>query len=175
MELAAPGGHRTTFGADGQALDRLRKMTAEQPQLSSQGLLADVLFREGPGAAFREGYVFRSGQVLREARGDRSDWGYWSCDIADHDRLAWSDTVYQLFGLPAGQKVEREWAVTRYSLQSRSTLQRVRDFALRHAVGFILDAEIAPEGAGRRWIRVLALPVAENGRIVRLHGVKRPL
>jgi hypothetical protein len=54
-------------------------------------------------------------------------------------------------------------------------LQRVREFALRHACGFVLDAEIAPEGANCRWIRVLALPEFEDGQIVRLHGLKRML
>jgi hypothetical protein len=153
----------------------LTEMTSPQPRLFAPGLLADVLFREGAGEAFREGYVFRPDQVLRNAGGDKSDWGYWSCDVANNDRLAWSDRVYQLFGLPTGTAVDREWAVTRYSMQSRATLQRVRDFALRYAVSFILDAEIQPEGAGRQWIRVLALPESENGRIVRLRGVKRLL
>lgn len=174
-DLVAARECRATLATDEQALDQLRKMTAGQPQLSARGFLADVLFREGAGEAFRDGFVFRLGQVLRSECDDRADWGYWSCDIADHDRLAWSEQVYRLFGLPAGTPVEREWAVTRYSMQSRSTLQRVRDFALRHALGFILDAEVKPEGAGRQWIRVLALPVFENGRVVRLHGVKRPL
>jgi hypothetical protein len=172
---AEASGRPTGVASDAQALAHLRKLTAEQPEPCAQGLLADVLFREGAGEAFRDGYVFRSGQVLRDAPSDQPDWGYWSCDIADCNRLAWSDKVYRLFGLPTGAPVEREWTITRYSMKSRSTLQRVRDFALHHAVGFLLDAEIEPAGARRRWIRVLALPVSEGGRIVRLQGVIRPL
>ena len=167
---------QAAHATDGQTRDCLLKLAAEyDAQASTQDLLADALFREESAETFREGYVFRSGPDLKGARQDRADWGYWSCDLADHDRLTWSDKVYELFGLPVGIPVEREWAVGRYSAPSRATLQRVREFALRHALGFILDAEIEPEGACRRWIRVLAVPVSEDGRIVRLHGLKRAL
>jgi len=142
----------------------------------SQGrLLAEALFREGMVETFRDGYVFRPGANANGFGRDRSDWGYWACDIVDRDRLTWSDKVYDLFGLSPGQPVDREWAVGRYLAHSRSTLQRVREFALQHAVGFMLDAEIEPEGKRPRWIRVLAVPVLENGRIARLHGLKRAL
>lgn len=162
--------------ADGQTRDCLLKLAvAHEAQASPQDLLAHALFREGTAATFREGYVFRSGLELRHARGDGSAWGYWSCDVAGHDRLAWSDKVYALFGLPPGIRVDRDWAVARYGADSQSTLQRVRDYALRHAVGFILDAEIDPVGTRRQWIRIFATPVFENGRIARLHGLKRGL
>jgi hypothetical protein len=89
--------------------------------------------------------------------------------------LAWSDQVHSLFGLPVDVQVDRDWAVGRYAAHSQSTLQRVREYALRHALGFILDAEIEPAGGCRRWIRVLAVPVSEGGQIARLHGLKRAL
>lgn len=146
-----------------------------EAQASAPLLLADALFREQGVETFRDGYVFRPSANLAPARHDPADWGYWACDIADHDRLAWSDTVYELFGLPVGVHIDREWAVGRYLAPSRTTLQRVRDYALRHALGFLLDAEIEPEGERRRWMRVLAIPVTENGRITRLHGLKRAL
>ena len=101
--------------------------------------------------------------------------GYWHCSIANHERLTWSDKVYELFGLPAGSPIEREWALARYSQDSRKTLERVRSFGLAHKSSFILDAEIMPEGAGDRWIRVLAVPIVASGCVVGLHGLKRAL
>ena len=175
-ELAEVCRRQAAATTDRQARDRLLKSAAEyEARAFAPGLLTDVLLREGSVATFREGYVFRPGLNAKGARQDRSDWGYWACDIADHDRLAWSDTVYDLFGLPHGVRVDRDWTVGRYGAHSQSTLQRVREYALRHALGFVLDAEIEPAGGCRRWIRILAVPVSENGQVARLHGLKRAL
>jgi PAS domain-containing protein len=143
--------------------------------LVAPGSFADALFRQDSAQSLRDGYVFKPGPTLKGGQYDRSDWGYWACEIADHNRLTWSDTVYDLFGLAPNALVDRDWAVGRYVGHSRLTLQRVREFALRHAWGFILDAEIEPENGHRRWIRVLAVPVSEDGRVTRLHGLKRAL
>ena len=139
------------------------------------GPFAEALFCQDAAQSLREGYVFKPHLNLRGSREDQSNWGHWACDLKDHDRLTWSHKVYDLFGLPVGAQVNRDWAVTRYAAHSRSALQRVREFALRHACGFILDAEIEPEGADRLWVRVLALPEFRDGQIVRLHGLKRML
>lgn len=145
-------------------------------EADGRALLASRMFHDQRTGTFRDGYVFRAGPSLPPAPQAASDWGYWRCDIAERDRLAWSATVQVLFGLPVGAAIDRAWAVGRYLAPSRTTLQNVRDFALRRGLGFILDAEIAPENLGRQWIRILALPVADaSGRIVRLHGMKRAL
>jgi PAS domain-containing protein len=175
-QLASACRREAALATDGHARDRLLKLAMEyEAQALAPGQFADALFREASVQTCRDGYVFRPGPSLKGGSPDRSDWGYWACNIADRDRLAWSDTVYELFGLPAGAEVDREWAVGRYLAHSQATLARVREFALRHACGFILDAEIAPEGGCARWIRVLAVPVFEDGRITRLHGLKRAL
>jgi hypothetical protein len=158
-----------------QARDRSSTAAEHGAQFPETGPFAEALFRQEGTRFLQEGYVFKPHPNLRGSREDRSDWGYWACDLKDHDRLTWSEQVYDLFGLPVGAHVDRDWAVTRYAAQSRSALQRVRDFALRHACGFVLDAEIEPEGANSRWIRVLALPEFQDGLIVRLHGLKRML
>lgn len=175
-KLAEVVRREAAFATDRQARERLLNFAVEyEAQAFAPALLAELLWREGSVATFREGYVFRAGMPVKGARQDLTDWGYWACNIADRDRLAWSAKVYDLFGLPGDVPVDREWAVGRYSAHSQSTLQRVRDYALRHALGFILDAEIEPEDGCRRWIRVLAVPVAEEGRVARLHGLKRAL
>ena len=138
------------------------------------GSFVNSLFYEEAAGAFAQGYVFRNLPDLSAAEQD-PDNGYWHCDIADHDRLTWTDKVYQLFGLPVGAPVERDWAVARYSEDSKAALERVRNFGLKRDFGFILDAEIRPEGEGSRWIRVLAVPILSDGRVVGLHGVKRAL
>ena len=133
-----------------------------------------LLFNDEPAGTFVDGHIFISPPDLSSARQDPGS-GYWHCDIAVQNRLTWSEKVYELFGLPAGAPIERDWTVGRYSERSRKTLERLRTYGLNRKFGFILDAEISPEGAGSRWIRVLAVPILAEGRVVGLHGLKRAL
>lgn len=132
------------------------------------------LFYDEPAGAFSEGHVFPSAPNLTSAIDD-PDNGYWHCDIADQDTLAWSSKVYELFGLSPGAPIEREWAVARYSERSRAALEQIRTLGVNRKTGFILDAEIDLDGLKSRWIRVLAVPLIRDGRVVGLHGLKRAL
>jgi hypothetical protein len=141
-----------------------------------KGAFVYSLFNEDPVGTFADGHVFVNAPDVAGAEQDPRD-GYWRCDIACDDRLTWSEKVHTLFGLPAGVPVARDWAVARYTEPSKTTLERVRMYALQRKLGFILDAAIKPEGGGHRWIRVLAVPILSkrSGRVVGLHGLKRPL
>ena len=134
------------------------------------------LFHEEPLGTFEDGYVFVIAPDLAGADQDAHA-GYWHCDIAHDDKLTWSEKVYALFGLPDGTPVVRDWAVERYTEPSKTILERVRTYALSRKLGFILDAAIRREEGGHRWIRVLAVPIMakSSGRVVGIHGLKRPL
>jgi len=143
-------------------------------RLHWKGSFVNSLFYDEPAGTFLHGHVLLSEPDLSSARED-PDIGYWHCDIAHHERLTWSEKVYELFGLPTGEPIERDWAVARFDEDSRTALKRVRTYAVGRKFGFILDAEITPEGADKRWIRILAVPILAKGRVVELHGLKRAL
>ena len=136
----------------------------------------NALFHEEPLGTFADGHVFVNAPDLAGAEQDPRA-GYWRCDIVRNNQLAWSDKVLELFGLPGGTPVMRDWAVGRYADPSRIILERVRTYAISRKLGFLLDAAICPEGGGKRWIRVMAVPILakRSGRVVGLHGLKRPL
>ena len=100
--------------------------------------------------------------------------GLWQCDLADN-KLTWSDGVYDIFGLPRGAKVRREEAVRLYAEDSGTAMERLRAYAIKHRRGFTLDAELRPAQGGARWMRLVAVPICDGPRVVRLHGVKRLL
>lgn len=98
--------------------------------------------------------------------------GCWECDLADNS-VIWSGGVYDIFGLPRGVRVSRDEAVALYCEESRAAMERLRAYAIEHERGFTLDAAIVPAiGGGRRWMRLIAAPVCEGERVVRLHGLK---
>ena len=166
--------HATTDKATRQSLMSMASRyevdaASEPPSLSA-------LYYDQPAGAFQEGFVFDAPADLMRDFSRRASPGYWRCDIAHGERLSWSEDVYELFGLRGGVPVEREWAVDRYTPQSRERLARVRDHALRGGLGFMLDAEIEPAAGPRRWIRIFAVPVLdETGRPTQLQGMKRQL
>lgn len=139
-------------------------------------LLQDLFEREPPGR-FALGHIFRTAQAYPGLADGfaADDVGYWRCDLADDDRLTWTDKVYELFGFPAGSPVERERAAARYKDHSRGVLERVRTFAIKRKCGFILDAAIEPADQGNQWIRIIAFPVIKDDQVVALHGQKRAL
>ena len=98
--------------------------------------------------------------------------GWWECDLTD-DSLTWSGGVYDIFGLPRDAKVSREEAVAFYCAESRAAMERLRSHAIEHKRGFTIDVEIRPAaGSAHRWMRLIGVPVCEEGETVRLHGLK---
>lgn len=100
--------------------------------------------------------------------------GRWECDLRDN-RLTWTPEVYALFGLPADTPPARADVLPLYEEGSRALMERLRAYAIRHRRGFTLDAEIRPADGGRRWMRLVAAPVIEEGRVVRLLGLKQDI
>jgi PAS domain-containing protein len=97
--------------------------------------------------------------------------GCWECDLTDNS-LIWSGGVYDIFGLPRGVEVTRDEAVALYCEESRAAMERLRSHAIKHRRGFTLDAAIRTPAGERRWMRLIAAAVCEDGRVVRLHGLK---
>jgi PAS domain-containing protein len=97
--------------------------------------------------------------------------GCWECDLAD-DSLLWSGGVYDIFGLPRGMQITRDETVRLYSEESRAVMERLRAYAIKHRRGFTLDAEIRAAIGEVRWMRLIAVPVCDGDRTVRLHGLK---
>ena len=142
--------------------------------MPTQGVLPQLFLSE-PAGRFALGHVFSGGKAFVELTGANRGIGHWRCDITDDNRLTWSMKVYELFGIPAGTQVKREEAVSHYSEQSKSVLERLRAFAINRKCGFILDALISTDGSSNQWIRLMAFPIVNAGRVVGLQGLKRAL
>ena len=97
--------------------------------------------------------------------------GCWECNLADNS-LTWSGGIYDIFGLPRGLPVSRDEAVSFYSEESRAALEKLRSYAIREGRGFTLDVQIRPAVGGPRRVRIIGAPICQDGKTVRLHGLK---
>jgi PAS domain-containing protein len=97
--------------------------------------------------------------------------GCWECDLSDNS-LTWSGGVYDIFGLPRGAKITREQSVIHYCADSRAKMEQLRAYSIRHQRGFTVDVEIRAAMGETRWMRLIAAPVCDGDRVVRLHGLK---
>ena len=136
--------------------------------------LAVEIYHEETALAFAHGHLLMITPDLTSAKDD-PDARYWHCDITHADELSWSEKVRELFGIATDFRVTRDWAAAQYAEPSKAALERVRTYAIDKKLGFILDAAIRADGASDRSIRVLAVPIVKNGRVVALHGLKRAL
>jgi PAS domain-containing protein len=114
------------------------------------------------------------GETVGEPGSGSGAIGCWECDLA-LNRLTWSDQVYDIFGLPRGDRVSRDEAVSLYCEHSRAVMEGLRAYAIRQKQGFVVDAEIRPGHGKRRWMRLIAVPECDNGVVVRLRGLKQIL
>ncbi len=98
--------------------------------------------------------------------------GAWECSLAD-ERLWWTDMVYELFDVDPGTPFVRDEIVTMYSAETLSELKRLRSAAIEQLGSFSLDAEVITRKGNRRWIRITARVESENGKAVRIFGLKQ--
>ena len=98
--------------------------------------------------------------------------GLWDCNL-DGNTLSWTDGVFDLFGLPRGAAIERDEIAALYAEPSRSAMEGLRAYAIKHRRGFTLDAEIMPVNGPPKWVRLIAAPVCVGRQVVRLHGIKQ--
>jgi PAS domain S-box-containing protein len=98
--------------------------------------------------------------------------GIWQCDLKDNS-LNWTAPVYELFGFPEGEPIERPLAASLYLPDTRIAMEELRAYAIRHRRGFTLDAQIRRPDGDVRWMRLSAIPVIEGRQVVRLCGTKQ--
>jgi len=96
----------------------------------------------------------------------------WSCDL-ETTALQWTDGVFTMFGLPRDTPFDRRDTVAMYCEESRETMERLRAQAIASRSSFAMEAQIRRPDGDLRWIRLAAATHVENGRAVRLYGMKQ--
>ena len=100
--------------------------------------------------------------------------GAWTCDLGD-STIGWTAGVFDLFGVAADDRLDRRDTVALYDEESRSEMERHRTLAITQAHPFTMEAQIVRPDGGRRWMRLSADVIRENGRTTRLFGLKQDI
>lgn len=78
-------------------------------------------------------------------------------------------------GCRPGDRLDRRETVTLYDEESRDTMERLRAEAIAHARPFTMEAKIVRTDGSLRWMRLSADVIRENGRTIRLFGLKQDI
>ncbi len=100
--------------------------------------------------------------------------GVWECDLAT-GKLTWTDTVYDLFGIPRGTAINREDTLKLYDATSLIEMEQLRSEAIRNGTGFTLDIMICTASGKQHWIRLTADIEQVDGKSVRIFGTKQDI
>lgn len=110
-------------------------------------------------------------RMLRQL--DRAGIGLFECELRT-ERLSWTRSVYDLFGLPE-RGFHRSEVVALYDAESREALEKLRSRAIEVAGVFTLDARFTRPDGTERWVQITAEVDHDRGRPVRLSGTKRDI
>ncbi len=100
--------------------------------------------------------------------------GIWECSLPD-GRLTWTRGVFDLFDLAHDASPDRPTILTCYADDVRSSLEALRESAIREGTGFETDVPITSLSGQSRWIRITGRVERRDGRPVRIFGTKRDI
>lgn len=97
--------------------------------------------------------------------------GHWRLDVETR-KTYWSPMVREIFAYPGGEAPAYEACLDFFaSGPARDTITADLETAMRTGSAFEGEYEVVTTAGERRWTYVAGLPVFEDGRCVRLHGI----
>ncbi len=109
----------------------------------------------------------RRNDLFRQAQ-DLADVGAWEYDPAADD-LAWTEEVYEIYGVPTSFEPTLESALDFYHPEDRDDVERAVDRAIAARESFEVESRIETDD-GVRWVRTHGSPVVEDGDVVAVRG-----
>jgi PAS domain S-box-containing protein len=129
-------------------------------------LVGDIAFALDSAAATEA--VARQDVLLRDmSRMARI--GGWEIDAATGEG-AWTEEVARIHGLDPAAPIDAARGVSFYVEESRPVIAEAVRRAIDEGVPYDLELEIVSADGVRKWVRTCGLPVARDGRVVRLRG-----
>lgn len=111
----------------------------------------------------------RSHDLLNEV-GEAARIGGWELDPRSMAG-AWTDTMYDIFEVPRGEKPALEDALLFYHPDDRATISEAVNNAIKKGTQYDLEVRFTTAKGRSLWVRSLCRPFVEDGQAVRLIGI----
>lgn len=96
--------------------------------------------------------------------------GGWEFD-AETGKGTWTDEVARIHDLDPAQETSIEMGLDFYVGESRKKVEQAVQEAIKLAKPYDLELEMVTAKGNHKWIKTIALPIALNGKVVRVQGI----
>jgi len=107
-------------------------------------------------------------ELLRET-GHIAKVGGWSFEVATGAAF-WTDEVARIHDLDPALSNSKSIGLGYYRPESRVQIEAAMQEAVRRGTPYDLELEITSAKGARKWVRTIAHPMMEHGKVTRLHG-----
>ncbi len=107
---------------------------------------------------------------LLRMSGEMAHVGGWEFDAQTLDGV-WTDEVAGIYDLDAAPSGEMGNRLQFYMGASRERIERAIQGAIERGEPYDLELEITSARGRHKWVRAMGMPVWENGRVVKVHGI----
>jgi hypothetical protein len=125
--------------------------------------LIDVTERRRAEATLRE-----REQLLAEM-GRMAKVGGWSLDVAT-GKGQWTEEVARIHDLDPSTPAGKELGLSFYHGESRAKIEAAVEKCIADGTPYDLELEIVSAKGNHRWVRIIGLPIWQNGKVVKMQG-----
>lgn len=111
----------------------------------------------------------RRTEMLFKTMEEMAQIGGWEYDPQTDD-LFWTDAIYEIYGLPKGEKVSVDKALNFFVDQDKSALKEELNKALTEHKTYDSEYQLETPDGEPKWVRTMGKPVKRKGKLFKIVG-----
>ena len=141
------------------------------PLKNEAGIVENIISLSNDVTEFMEmKEQYEKKQSLLLNTGQMAQLGAWELDATNMSRV-WSKETYEIYEVSENNKPDYESIFKHFPGEAENILRKATQNALEHGVAFDLNLPFVTEKDNKIWVRVMATPKINLGKVVKLHGL----